>query len=272
MGFEYGYSVAAPDALVCWEGQYGDFSNGAQTIIDEFVVSGHTKWAQQSGVTILLPHGYEGQGPDHSSARLERWLQMAHEENIGVAQPSTPASYFHLLRTHALVTWHHPLVVATPKSMLRHKMATSMPDEFITGAWRPALPDDTITDPAGVGRVLLCSGKIRWDLVAERERRGLNGKVAIISLERLFPLPDEGLAKTLARFGHVSDIRWVQDEPENQGGWLFLERNLPAAMEQWLARPFTLDCVAREASEVPSVGSKAVHTLQQDKLMEAAFN
>jgi 2-oxoglutarate dehydrogenase E1 component len=271
MGFEYGYSVAAPDALVCWEGQYGDFSNGAQTIIDEFVVSGHTKWAQQSGVTILLPHGYEGQGPDHSSARLERWLQMAHDENIGVAQPSTPASYFHLLRTHALVTWHHPIVVATPKSMLRHKMATSMPDEFIAGAWRPALPDDSITDASGVERILLCSGKIRWDLVAERERRGLNGKVAIISLERLFPLPDEGLAKTLARFPHVTDVRWVQDEPENQGGWHFLERNLPPAMEQWLARPFTFDCVAREASEVPSVGSKAVHTLQQDRLMQAAL-
>ncbi|MDR0435190.1 MAG: multifunctional oxoglutarate decarboxylase/oxoglutarate dehydrogenase thiamine pyrophosphate-binding subunit/dihydrolipoyllysine-residue succinyltransferase subunit, partial [Propionibacteriaceae bacterium] len=221
MGFEYGYSVAAPDALVAWEAQYGDFSNGAQTIIDEFVVSGHAKWAQQSGVVLLLPHGYEGQGPDHSSARLERWLQMAEGDNMAVAQPSTPASYFHLLRTHTLVNWHRPLVVATPKSMLRNKAAASTPDEFISGFWRPALPDDTIADPATVRRILLCSGKIRWDLMAKRAELGLTAQVAIISLEQLYPLPDEALAKALAKYPHVSDFVWAQDEPDNQGPWPF---------------------------------------------------
>jgi 2-oxoglutarate dehydrogenase E1 component len=271
MGFEYGYSVAAPDALVCWEAQYGDFANGAQTVIDEFVVSGHTKWGQQSGVVVLLPHGYEGQGPDHSSARLERWLQMANDDCITVAQPSTPASYFHLLRTHALVDWHQPLVVATPKSMLRNKLAVSQPEDFIRGTWHPALPDTTISDPSRVRRVLLCSGKMRWDLMAERARLGLDAEVAVISLERLYPLPDEGLSRALAAYPHVGDFRWVQDEPENQGAWQFLQRFLPGPMSERLGRGFELRGLARPRSEVPSVGSKVADNAQQAQILADAF-
>ena len=272
MGFEYGYSVAAPDALVCWEAQYGDFANGAMGIVDEFVVGGATKWGQQSGVVLLLPHGYEGAGPDHSSARLERYLQLCADDNMVVAQPSTPASYFHLLRTHALVDWHQPLIVATPKSMLRNKLAVSQPDDFIHGTWHPALPDTSITDPERVERIALCSGKMRWDLLAERGRLGLDDQVAVVSLERLFPLPDEGLARALAPYSHVTDIRWVQDEPANQGAWDYLRLHLPEAMQARLGRPFALRGYARAASEVPSVGSGPVNTQQQQALLAAALS
>jgi 2-oxoglutarate dehydrogenase E1 component len=166
MGFEYGYSVARPEALVLWEAQFGDFANGAQTIIDEFITSGQAKWTQKSGVVLLLPHGFEGQGPDHSSGRIERWLQLAAEDAITVAQPSTPASHFHLLRQQALGEVHRPLIVMTPKSMLRSKAAVSDPSDFTSGAWQPVLGDPAIEDPSPVTRVLLCSGKVRWDLVA----------------------------------------------------------------------------------------------------------
>ncbi|MCL2315971.1 MAG: multifunctional oxoglutarate decarboxylase/oxoglutarate dehydrogenase thiamine pyrophosphate-binding subunit/dihydrolipoyllysine-residue succinyltransferase subunit [Actinomycetia bacterium] len=271
MGFEYGYSLAAPEALVCWEAQYGDFANGAQTITDEFVVGGATKWGQQSGVVLLLPHGYEGAGPDHSSARLERFLQLCSDDNMTVAQPSTPASYFHLLRTHVLVDWHQPLIVATPKSMLRNKMALCSPDDFIHGTWHPALPDPSIDDPARVTRVTLCSGKMRWDLMAERERQGLQDEVAIISLERLYPLPDEGLARALAPYLNATDFRWVQDEPANQGAWEFLRLHLPGAMSSRLGRAFALRGYTRPASEVPSVGSGPVNAAQQKALLAAAL-
>ena len=189
MGFEYGYSVASPEALVLWEAQFGDFANGAQTIIDEFITSGQAKWTQQSGVVLLLPHGYEGQGPDHSSARLERFLQLAAEDAFTVAQPSTPANYFHMLRQQALGELHRPLIVMTPKSMLRNKLAVSDPSDFTQGSWKPVLGDPTIEDPGKVNSVLLCSGKIRWDLVNARSQAGKDGQVAIIAVERLYPLP-----------------------------------------------------------------------------------
>ena len=171
MGFEYGYSVARPEALVLWEAQFGDFANGAQTIIDEFIASGQAKWTQKSGVTLLLPHGYEGQGPDHSSGRIERWLQLAAEDSIAVAQPSTPASHFHLLRTHALGERHRPLVIFTPKSMLRNKAAVSQPSDFTTGKWQPVIGDPLIEDRDAVKQLILCSGKVRWDLVNAAPRR-----------------------------------------------------------------------------------------------------
>ena len=189
MGFEYGYSVASPEALVLWEAQFGDFANGAQTIIDEFITSGQAKWTQKSGVVLLLPHGYEGQGPDHSSGRIERWLQLGAEDAFTVAQPSTPASHFHLLRQQALGEMHRPLIILTPKSMLRNKMAVSDPADFTRGSWKPVLADPTITDPSQVTSVLLCSGKVRWDLVNRRKAAGLEGKVAILAVERLYPLP-----------------------------------------------------------------------------------
>ena len=185
MGFEYGYSVVRPDALVMWEAQFGDFTNGAQTIVDEFISSGEQKWGQRSAVTLLLPHGYEGQGPDHSSARVERFLQLCAQDNMTVAMPSTPASYFHLLRWQVHSPLVRPLVVFTPKSMLRLKAAASRTEDFTSGHYRAVIGDDLV-DPAGARRVLLCAGKVYWDLVAERDRRGAHD-VAIVRMERFYP-------------------------------------------------------------------------------------
>ena len=267
LGFEYGYSVAAPDALVCWEAQYGDFVNGAQIITDEFISSGYTKWTQKSGVVLLLPHGYEGAGPDHSSARLERFLQLCIGDNMAVCQPSTPASYFHLLRRHMQINQHRPLVIATPKSMLRNKDATSMPQDFTSGTWAPVLDDPTIADPTRVGRIVLCSGKVAWALKAERAKRELNSRVAIISLERLFPLPVSQLLDVLARYPQVDDIRWVQEEPANQGPAEFLaQRLLPE-----LGEDITISFYCRPPLAAPSSGLSTMHRQEQQALMDNAF-
>ncbi len=273
MGFEYGYSVAAPDALVLWEAQFGDFANGAQTIADEFISAGNAKWTQKSGVVLLLPHGYEGQGPDHSSARLERWLTLCSEGALAVSQPSSPASYFHLLRTHAYVNWHRPVVIATPKSMLRSKAAASPVDEFVNGRWRPAQGDPTITDPSKVKRILICSGKIRWELIDARAKAGLDQEVAILSLERLYPIPAPELAAELAKYPHVTDIRWVQDEPENQGAWWFLQLHLPQAIAAQLpGYQLKLNGITRPAASAPSVGSTKAHLAQEADLLQQALS
>jgi len=272
MGFEYGYSVASPEALVLWEAQFGDFANGAQTIIDEFIVSGQAKWTQQSGVVLLLPHGYEGQGPDHSSARLERFLQLAAEDAFTVAQPSTPANHFHMLRQQALGELHRPLIVMTPKSMLRNKLAISEPSDFTQGSWKPVVTDPSIEDPSKVKSVLLCSGKIRWDLANARDAAGKDGEVAIIAVERLYPLPIKDLVKQLKRFESVEELRWVQDEPFNQGAWPFMALNLPRRLaEAEPSRTWRLVKVTRPESSAPSVGSASVHLQQQRALMEQAF-
>ena len=272
MGFEYGYSVASPEALVLWEAQFGDFANGAQTIIDEFIVSGQAKWTQQSGVVLLLPHGYEGQGPDHSSARLERFLQLAAEGAFTVAQPSNPANYFHMLRQQALGELHRPLIVMTPKSMLRNKLAVSQPADFIQGSWKTVLGDPTIEDPSKVTSVLLCSGKIRWDLVNARSQAGKDGQVAIIAVERLYPLPTKDLVKQLRRFDGVDELRWVQDEPANQGAWPFMALNLPQRLaEAESGKTWRLTPITRPESSAPSVGSASVHLQQQRALMEQAL-
>jgi len=272
MGFEYGYSVARPDALVLWEAQFGDFANGAQTIIDEFISSGQAKWTQKSGVVLLLPHGYEGQGPDHSSARLERWLQLAAEDAIRVVAPSSPANYFHLLRDQALGEDHTPLVVMTPKSMLRNKLAVSQPDEFQTGRWSPVLADPTVTDPAAVRKVILSTGKVRWDLVRQRERDGQVGSVAIISVDGLYPLPAKEIAAALEPYQHLDEISWVQEEPENQGAWPFMALNLPEALAQQVPNhSWRLVPVTRPASSAPAAGSMKVHESQQLDLLDRAL-
>ena len=272
MGFEYGYSVASPQALVCWEAQFGDFANGAQTIADEFIASGTAKWTQKSGVVLLLPHGYEGQGPDHSSGRIERWLQLCSEGALAVCQPSTPASHFHLLRTHTYVNWHRPVVILTPKSMLRNRMATSAPEDFTSGSWRPAIGDESISDPSRVRTVLLCSGKIRWELIAERAKRGLDDQVAIVSLERLYPLPTKELADELDRYRHVTDVRFVQDEPRNQGPWPFMALHLPEAIASALpGYELRMTPVARPEASSPAVGLLKVHKEQEAELLERAF-
>jgi 2-oxoglutarate dehydrogenase E1 component len=273
LGFEYGYSVASPGALVCWEAQFGDFANTAQAVIDEFIAAGDAKWQQKSGVVLLLPHGYDGQGPDHSSARIERWLQLCSEGALAVCQPSTPASYFHLLRTHAYVNWHRPVVIATPKSMLRNRQAVSTPAEFTAGSWRQALPDPTVQDPAAVERVLICSGKIRWDLAVARTARGLDGKVAILPLERLYPLPGAHLAEALKPYLSVKDVRYVQDEPANQGAWWYMEAHLPAAVKAELPDyDLAMTPVARPTASSPAVGSHLEHEAQQRALMAAALD
>ncbi len=272
MGFEYGYSVASPEALVLWEAQFGDFVNGAQTIIDEFITSGQAKWTQQSGVVLLLPHGYEGQGPDHSSARLERFLQLAAEDAFTVAQPSTPANYFHMLRQQALGELHRPLIVMTPKSMLRNKLAVSDPTDLTQGSWKPVVGDPTIEDPSQVSSILLCSGKIRWDLVTARSQAKKDGQVAIIAVERLYPLPIKDIVKQLKRFEGVEELRWVQDEPANQGAWPFMALNLPPRLaETEPGRTWQLTKVTRPESSAPSVGSATVHMQQHRALMDAAF-
>ena len=235
-----------------WEAQFGDFANGAQTIIDEFITSGQAKWTQQSGVVLLLPHGYEGQGPDHSSARLERFLQLAAEDAFTVAQPSTPANHFHMLRQQALGELHRPLIVMTPKSMLRNKLAVSDPSDFTQGSWKPVLGDPTIEDPSKVKSVLLCSGKIRWDLVNARSKAGKDGEVAISRCGTALSTPGQGIGKQLRRFDHVEEVRWVQDEPANQGAWPFIALNLPQRLaEVEPSQNWRLTKVTRPESSAP---------------------
>jgi 2-oxoglutarate decarboxylase len=267
MGFEYGYSVERPDALVLWEAQFGDFGNGAQTIVDEFISSSEQKWGQRSSVVLLLPHGYEGQGPDHSSARIERYLQLCAENNMTVAYPSTAASYFHLLRRQAYHKPRTPLVVFTPKSMLRSKAAASPVEAFTSGGFAPVLADhEGVTQK--VDRVLLASGKVVHELDAERAKRG-DTSTAILRVERLYPIPDKEIAEAVEQYPGA-EIVWVQDEPRNQGAWplmaQWLNDDLSARGEK---RPVRV--VSRPASASPATGSSKKHAAEQAELMDAAF-
>ena len=266
LGFEYGYSVARPEALVLWEAQFGDFVNGAQVVIDEYISAGETKWGQQSGVVLLLPHGYEGQGPDHSSARIERFLTLAAHDAFRVAQPSTPASHFHLLRLHALEERHRPLIVFTPKSMLKRKEAASQPDDFVSGTFQPVIGDDTV-DPAKVERVLLCSGRITWDLVVQRDKvEGDASRTAVVRLEQLYPRPVAELKAELSRYPNLREVRWVQDEPANMGPWPHLALNLTPEI------PVPFYRVSRPESSSPSVGQHSRHMEEQKTLLQQAFS
>ncbi len=264
LGFEYGYSVARPEALVLWEAQFGDFVNGAQTVIDEFISSGETKWRQESGVVLLLPHGYEGQGPDHSSARIERFMTMAADEAFVVAQPSTPASYFHLLRRHSLGSKHRPLIVFTPKSMLKRKEAASQPDDFTRGAFRPLIGDAN-ADPSKVDTLLVCSGRVTWDLMVDREKREQKERFAIARVEQLYPQPIDELREEIARYPNLKQVRWVQDEPINMGPWPNYALNVVPELD---AR---VEPVTREASSSPSVGTVKRHAAEQKDLLDRAF-
>ncbi len=264
LGFEYGYSVARPDALVLWEAQFGDFVNGAQTVIDEFISSSETKWRQQSGVVLLLPHGYEGQGPDHSSARIERFLQLCAEDAMVVAQPSTPASYFHLLRQHSLGEDHKPLIVFTPKSMLKRKEAASQPADFTEGTFRPLIGDDT-EDRAAVDTLLLCSGRVTWDLKVAQSKREDAARFAIARVEQLYPAPVADLKAELAKYPNLKTVRWVQDEPQNMGPWPHYALNV------WDDLGVEVQPVTRAASSSPSVGTVKRHTEEQKHLIDTAF-
>ncbi len=270
MGFEYGYSVANPKALVCWEAQFGDFAAGAQVIIDEFVSAGEAKWGQQSRLALLLPHGYEGQGPDHSSARVERFLQLCAEDNMTVVACTTPANYFHVLRRQALAATRRPLVAFTPKSLLRLRAATSAVEDFTSGTFAPVLGDPGQSgrplDPAGVGRVLICTGKIFYDLLAWRTVHGITD-TALIRLEQLHPVAEQAVADALAKYPRAAEFRWVQEEPANMGAWSFESLHLP----RLLPAGARLGLRSRPASASPAGGSSTVHEQQQRVLVESAF-
>ncbi|MBE9375812.1 multifunctional oxoglutarate decarboxylase/oxoglutarate dehydrogenase thiamine pyrophosphate-binding subunit/dihydrolipoyllysine-residue succinyltransferase subunit [Saccharopolyspora sp. HNM0983] len=267
MGFEYGYSVANPDALVLWEAQFGDFFNGAQPIIDEFISSGEAKWGQRSDVVLLLPHGHEGQGPDHSSGRIERWLQLCAEGSMTVSMPSTPANYFHLLRRHNLDGIHRPLVVFTPKSMLRSKVAVSSVEDFTEAKFASVIDDPNQPDPSGVRNVVLCSGKLYWELAAHRDKQGITD-TAIVRLEQLYPLPHRKLGAIFERYSNAQTVRWAQEEPGNQGAWPFLGLALPESFPELQGK---LQRVSRRPMAAPATGLAKVHEVEQAEVVHNAF-
>lgn len=261
MGFEYGYAVERPEALVLWEAQFGDFMQGAQSVIDEFISSSEQKWNQKSGVVLLLPHGYEGQGPDHSSARIERFLQLAAQDNMTIANPSDGASYFHLLRRHAHAEEKRPLIVFTPKSMLRLKAAATQIEQYTSGSFRSIITDDSV-DASQVDRVVLVSGKLYWELLAQRTKKQ-DERTALVRVEQLYPLDDEAIAEVLAHYPADAELVWAQEEPENQGAWPFMALHLPA-----LLGGRTLRGVSRMASASTATGLKSVHDVEQADLIE----
>lgn len=270
VGFEYGYSVGNPDALVLWEAQFGDFVNGAQSIIDEFISSGEAKWGQLSDVVLLLPHGHEGQGPDHTSGRIERFLLLWAEGSMTIAVPSTPANYFHLLRRHGLDGIHRPLIVFTPKSMLRNKAAVSDIRDFTEQKFRSVLEEPTYTDGTGdrstVKRVLLTSGKIYYELAARKNKENRDD-VAIVRLEQLAPLPKRRLAETLDQYPNAEEYFWVQEEPANQGAWPTMGLTMPEVLPKLVG----IKRISRRAMSAPSSGSSKVHAVEQQEIIDEAF-
>jgi 2-oxoglutarate dehydrogenase E1 component len=262
LGFEFGYSLDAPDMLVLWEAQFGDFANGAQVIIDQFIAASQSKWQRDSGLVLLLPHGYEGQGPEHSSARLERYLQLCAEDNMQVAYPSSPAQYFHVLRRQMKRDFRKPLVLMTPKSLLRLKAATSPLEEFTSGHFHEVL-DDTRADPARVRRVVLCSGKLYYELL-ERRAQEESGEVALVRVEQFYPFPEGPLKNALARYRKAKEYVWAQEESQNMGGWTFMEPRLRAL-------GYHAEYVGRDASASPATGSRQVHLREQKEVVEAAI-
>ncbi len=270
LGFEYGYSLDCPDGLVVWEAQFGDFYNAAQVVVDQFISSGEDKWNRLSGVVLLLPHGFEGQGPEHSSARLERWLTLCAEDNMQVVYPTTPAQYFHVLRRQVLRPLRKPLIVMSPKSLLRHPDVVSARGDFTEGTFQRVLPDARFGPRSRkaktVERIILCSGKIFYELEASRKERKLEN-VAIIRLEQLYPLPSEQLEAVLRPFGDQTDLVWVQEEPRNMGAWSYLRLNFV----NLVCKRFPLRGVYRQESASPATGSARSHKVEQSQLLDKAF-
>src|SRR6185295_8271158 len=268
LGFEYGYSVGAPGTLVLWEAQFGDFINAAQVIVDQFIASGEEKWNQTSRIVLLLPHGYEGQGSEHSSARIERFLQSCAEGNMQVVNCSTAAQYFHVLRRQARQNATKPLVVITPKSLLRLPEAASQVEEFTSGGFLPVMSDKLqfVDGPGAISRLVFCSGKVYYDLVAERKKLD-DSSTAIIRVEQFYPFPKNWLVEELNRYSNATEIRWVQEEPENMGGWSFMEPRLL----KLLGPNQTLRYVGRPASASPATGSHTIHQMEQQRLVKEAF-
>jgi 2-oxoglutarate dehydrogenase E1 component len=264
LGFDYGYSLEFPEMLCLWEAQFGDFANGAQVIIDQFLVSAESKWQKTSGIVLLLPHGYEGQGPEHSSGRLERFLQLCAEDNIQVCNLTTPAQYFHVLRRQMKRKFRKPLVIMTPKSLLRAEQAVSSLADFTDSRFYEVLPDDSVKKPAEVERVILCSGKVYYDLLQYREANKRDN-TAIIRIEQLYPLHEEALRDAVGRFPNVSRIAWCQEESQNMGAWTYINWTLREMFGQqiWYA--------GRNASASPAVGALSIHKREQKLVIEDAF-
>ncbi|MFP4137175.1 MAG: 2-oxoglutarate dehydrogenase E1 component [Halomonas sp.] len=272
LAFEYGYATTAPNDLVIWEAQFGDFFNGAQVVVDQFISSGETKWGRLCGLAMLLPHGYEGQGPEHSSARLERFLQMCAEHNMQVCVPTTPAQIFHLLRRQVIRKLRKPLVVMSPKSLLRHKDATSSLDQLAEGHFQMVLPDQAGLEASRVERIILCAGKVYYDLAAWRTENGRDD-VAILRIEQLYPFPKEELFEAIEAYTNVTDIVWCQEEPLNQGAWYPSQHHMRAAAEMLQeGLGGRLKFAGRPASAAPAAGYMSVHIEQQRQLVEDAFN
>jgi 2-oxoglutarate dehydrogenase E1 component len=269
IGFEYGYNIQAPERLVVWEAQYGDFINTAQAIVDEFLVSGRAKWEQTPSLVLLLPHGYEGQGPDHSTGRLERFLQLAAETNIRVANATTAAQYFHLLRRQAalLLTDPLPLIVMTPKSLLRHPKVYSSLNDLAEGRWQPVIDDPLAeADRAAVRRLILCSGKVYVDLSAD-PRRAAGREVAIARVEQLYPWPADEITTLLANYPDTAEVVWLQEEPANAGAWEFVQPRLLRLLDGRRS----LRLIARPRRASPAEGTMAMHLLGQAALLDRAF-
>jgi 2-oxoglutarate dehydrogenase E1 component len=269
MAFEYGYSTTTPNALIVWEAQFGDFANGAQVVIDQFLTSGEHKWGRLCGLTLLLPHGYEGQGPEHSSARLERFLQLCAEHNIQVCVPTTPSQVFHMLRRQVKRPLRKPLVAITPKSLLRHKEATSSLDDLTSGTFQTVLPEKEPSDPKKVTRLILCSGKVYYDLLEKKKADGRDD-VVIFRIEQLYPFPGDDLDELLAPYTRLKHAVWCQEEPMNQGAWYCSQHHMRAALHR-LNPKLYLDYAGRDASAAPAAGYMSVHVEQQKKLVNDAF-
>jgi 2-oxoglutarate dehydrogenase E1 component len=271
LGFEYGYSLADPRTLVLWEAQFGDFANGAQIIIDQFIASGETKWLRMSGLVMLLPHGHEGQGPEHSSARPERYLQLCAERNMAVANLTTPANYFHALRRQMKRNYRKPLVLMTPKSLLRHKLAVSPLADFATGSrFQYVIPEtDAIAGPAKVKRVVLCTGKVYYDLLEARRARGIKD-VAIVRIEQLYPFPVISLPKALAPYKNA-EVVWCQEEPKNNGAWYHVDRRIEEVLEPLGIKAKRPRLVSRKAAASPATGLAKVHAAEQAALIDEAL-
>ena len=268
MAFEYGYSTAEPNELVIWEGQFGDFANGAQVVIDQFISSGEAKWGRLSGLTLMLPHGYEGQGPEHSSARIERYMNLSAEQNWQVCVPTTPAQIFHLLRRQMLRKVRKPLIIITPKSMLRNKDAVSSLEELAKGTFQVVIGETASLDPAQVTRVVLCTGKIYYELMAYRQEANI-GTTAVVRMEQMYPFPEEALMAELARWPNAKELVWCQEEPRNQGCWYWLASHRHIARS--VAPGQSLHLVSRPESASPAVGYYAKHNAQQKAVIEGAF-
>ncbi|MEL0167091.1 MAG: 2-oxoglutarate dehydrogenase E1 component [Pseudomonadaceae bacterium] len=270
LAFEYGYATTTPNALVIWEAQFGDFFNGAQVVVDQFITSGEHKWGRLCGLTMLLPHGYEGQGPEHSSARLERFLQLSAEHNIQVCVPSTPAQVYHMLRRQVIRPLRKPLIALTPKSLLRHKLATSTLEELAEGSFQTVIPEIDAIDPKKVDRVIMCSGKVYYDLLEKRRNEELDNAV-VIRIEQLYPFPEDDLAEALAPYKNLKKVVWCQEEPMNQGAWYCSQHHMRRVLGQHKTKNLYLDYAGREASAAPACGHPSMHAEQQEKLLQDAF-